>query len=264
PALPGVLVQSEIDFVDMHGYLPYDNWNTILSSSLWSSIDKKLKPFTCGEFGALRTSYANVYSAADALYNFRETILDSGFHGGLLFTWDTYSHTRWTMMEDGAIINERLKPEQWSNWQFNTDSFTQFWYAGQGVSNFDARFGSLLFDITGSDPYIYSPLTRLDTERYRYFKLRLKNQSSGTKAQIFWTTKTASTWTETRSITFDIAPNSSTFKTYVIDLQSNANWSGVAKQFRFDPVENAITSGSYEIDFVEIIEATASDSAYDP
>ena len=44
-----------------------------------------------------------------------EDILDSGFQGALLFTWDETKHTRWTMEEQGGVIKEKLKPEniQW-------------------------------------------------------------------------------------------------------------------------------------------------------
>jgi len=254
PARPVLLVQTNLDYVDIHSYLP-KSWSTGLSSSEWSSIDKTLKPFTCGEFGAERASYYtdDIFSAAAGLYKYREYILDSGFCGALLFTWDTYSHIRWTAMEDGAIINERLKPNEWSNWQFDQNDFTQFWTSGQSVSDFNTSGGSLIFNISGSDSYIYSPLTRLDPNEYRYLKIRLKNQTATTKAQLFWITKTDTVWNETKSITFNIVSNSDEFKTYLIDFYSNANWSGLVKQLRFDPVSNSVSSGQYEIDFVQAI-----------
>jgi hypothetical protein len=254
PARPSVLVTTNLDYVDIHSYLP-KSWSTGLSSSEWSSIDKTLKPFTCGEFGAERATYytGNVFAAAAGLYNYREYILDSGFRGASLFTWDTYSHIRWTAMEANAVINERLKPEQWSNWQFNQNGFTQFWDPNHNVTNFNTNDGKLVFDISGTDSYIYSPLTRLDTNKYRYFKIKLKNPTAGTQAQLFWITKTDTAWNETKSITFNIIPNSSDFKTYLVDLYSNPNWSGIVKQLRFDPADNSVSSGHYEIDYAKMI-----------
>ncbi|MEN6386887.1 MAG: hypothetical protein ABFD79_17035 [Phycisphaerales bacterium] len=127
PVLPSTLLQTDFDYIDMHSYIPED-WDVTLESSQWSSLDKTLKPFMCGEFGALRTVYPDVFAAADALYNYRKIILDSGFQGALLFTWDTYVHTRWTAMEDGGVVNERLSPKnEWLNWQVDKNWYLQFW-----------------------------------------------------------------------------------------------------------------------------------------
>jgi hypothetical protein len=253
PALPSLLLQTNIDYIDIHSYKP-NGWNTSMASAGWpSSLDKTLKPFTCGEFGALRTSYGPVTNAASVLYSYRENILDSGFRGALLFTWDTETHTRWTAMEAGAIINERLKPEEWSNWQFAQDGFMQFWDPNHSVSGCTTSGGNLIFDINGSDSYIYSPLTRLDSDKYRYLKIKVKNQTSGTQAQVFWTTKTDATWNDTKSVTFNIVPNCNGFKTYLVDLYDSPNWSGLVNQLRFDPANNSVTSGHCEIDFVEAI-----------
>ncbi|MEN6385267.1 MAG: hypothetical protein ABFD79_08700, partial [Phycisphaerales bacterium] len=254
PARPSVLVTTNLDYIDMHSYLP-KSWSTSLASSEWASINKTLKPFTSGEFGAARSTYypGDIFSAASGLYNYREYILDSGFRGALLFTWDTYSHIRWTAMEEGGVINERLKPEQWSNWQFNQNAFTQFWYSGQGVSDFNTTNGNLVFNLNATDSCIYSPLTRLDANKYRYFKIKIKNQTASTEAQLFWINKTDTAWDEIKSVSFNIVPNSSDFKTYLIDLYSNPNWSGMVKQLRFDPVNNSVSSGHYEIDYAKMI-----------
>jgi len=257
PALPSVLLQTNIDYIDIHSYKP-NGWSTSMASAGWpSSLDKTLKPFTCGEFGALRTSYGPVANAASVLYSYRENILDSGFRGALLFTWDTETHTRWTAMEANAVINERLKPEEWSNWQFDQNDFTQFWTSGQSVSDLNTIGGNLIFDINGSDSYIYSPLTRLDPNEYRYLKIKLKNQTAATAAQLFWITKTSTSWNETKSVTFKIVPNCNDFKTYLVDLYDSPNWSGLVNQLRFDPANNSVTSGHYEIDFAKMIQDDA-------
>jgi hypothetical protein len=193
PARPLKLLESEIDFLDFHLYMGWDEFGTMgqcLESLEWSSLNKTNKPFIVGEFGAHRQDYPDIYNAAQALYNHREEFYDFGFKGSALFTWDLYQHTRWTAMEGGEIINERLKPNQRSNWPFNRDGFTQFWDSGQSVSDFNTNGGNLIFNINGNDSYLYSPLTALDSNTYRYFKIKLKNQTPGTEAQVFWTKKT--------------------------------------------------------------------------
>jgi len=108
PALPRVLVQSDIDLVSFHGYVPYD-WDQALRSSGFKQEFLTKKPFICGEFGAHRWAFETVELAGAGLLDLRNTILDSGFSGANQFTWDTKEHTRWTMMEEGAVIFEALR-----------------------------------------------------------------------------------------------------------------------------------------------------------
>ncbi len=108
PILPAVLVDSDLDFVSFHSYYPHD-WNRALQSSGFDEKFLKKKPFICGEFGAHRHSFSNVDLAASALLVYRDDILASGFRGAYLFTWDTLQHTRWTMVEDDAVIYETLR-----------------------------------------------------------------------------------------------------------------------------------------------------------
>lgn len=108
PVRPKVLVDTDLDFISFHGYIPHD-WETALESS---GVDAELvrkKPFICGEFGAHRRAFPNAGKAADALYLFRQEILESGFQGAYLFTWDSTQHTRWTMTEEGGAIFEALR-----------------------------------------------------------------------------------------------------------------------------------------------------------
>lgn len=114
PVRPEVLLNTKIDFIDIHNYYPW-NWMNGLESCGWESLDKTSKPFIAGEFGAHRTAFPDVNDAAQALFDYRQDILDSGFQGALLFTWDETKHTRWTMEEQGGVIKEKLKPEniQW-------------------------------------------------------------------------------------------------------------------------------------------------------
>lgn len=109
PVLPRVLVRSDIDVVSFHSYIP-DNWGQALSSSGFRNEFLSEKPFVAGEFGALRRAFDTVDLAAQALLNYRNTILGCGFLGAYLFTWNTYEHTRWTMTEEGAVIFESMRP----------------------------------------------------------------------------------------------------------------------------------------------------------
>ena len=101
-------MESPIDFVSFNSYHPHD-WNQALESSGINERLMRQKPFVCTEFGAHRSAIEGAQKAAGVLHNYRQGILKSGFQGAYLFTWNTTKHTRWTMMEDGAAVFERLR-----------------------------------------------------------------------------------------------------------------------------------------------------------
>jgi hypothetical protein len=106
-------VVTVTDFGDLHMYIQ-STGTTVpqhMESQEWSLIpNKNTKPFISGEFGAHRTAYPDDTAAATALYNWRQDMLDAGFAGAELFTWDTLNHTRWTAIEGGGAVNRALKP----------------------------------------------------------------------------------------------------------------------------------------------------------
>ncbi len=106
-------VVSVTDFGDLHMYIQ-STGTTVpqhLESQEWSQIpDKNTKPFIAGEFGAHRSAYSSDDAAAQALLDWRQDMLDAGFAGASLFTWDTTNHTRWTATEETGAVNNALKP----------------------------------------------------------------------------------------------------------------------------------------------------------
>lgn len=109
PVRLNIMFQTKLDFIDVHSYLPYD-FNQALESSLWYLVDKTKKPFLVGEFGAHRKDFSTVTLAANALYSYRQNFINNGFQGALLFTWDETQLSRWTMLEGGEVIMNKLKP----------------------------------------------------------------------------------------------------------------------------------------------------------
>jgi hypothetical protein len=106
-------VVAVTDFGDLHMYIQSTGTTVTqhLESQEWSLIpNKNTKPFISGEFGAHRTAYPDDTAAAIALHDWRQDMLDAGFAGAELFTWDTTNHTRWTATEDSGAVNDALKP----------------------------------------------------------------------------------------------------------------------------------------------------------
>ncbi|MBB6671240.1 hypothetical protein [Cohnella nanjingensis] len=83
----------------------------------------------------------------------------------------------------------------------------------------------------------------------RYFKIRLKNNTNATQAQVFFKTDADSVFTEAKSKTFAIAPNMTSYADYVVDLGTVSGWSGTIKQLRLDPFAN---TGSMNIDRISL------------
>ena len=106
-------VVSVTDFGDLHMYIQSTGTTVAqhLESQEWALIpNKHTKPFISGEFGAHRDAYPDDTAAAAALYDWRQDMLDAGFAGAELFTWDTLNHGRWTAVEGSGAVNEALKP----------------------------------------------------------------------------------------------------------------------------------------------------------
>jgi hypothetical protein len=251
PARPLKLQQSSIDFIDIHCYLPW-GWSDELASSEWANIDKMRQPFLVGEFGAHRVSYPDVNEAADLLYDYREDVYDLGFAGALLFTWDTYSHTRWTAMEEGEVVNNRLKPTARYSWDFQ-DNGLEGWELTNGIDSGIVSEDVLSLQFLGGDAYIHGPATRIDTSLFRYLRVRMKNHTSSNSAQVFWTTKSDTNWDESKSQSFQVTEGDSNIREFLVDLSDNPSWVGTVSQIRFDPVSNSIDSGSVEIDGIWLV-----------
>ncbi len=251
PVRPSVLMATDLDFVSFHHYISSRTWSEALKSSGWDGLDKTKKPFIAGEYGIHRDATDDPFSAANQLYDHRERVLDLGFRGASLFTFDTFSHHRWAAMEDGAYIFERLKPRAFNGWDFSRTGFNAFWSIGDSIDAMNVSRGRLHLMIDGSAPFLYSPTCRIDTATTKYFKIGLKNGTGDTNAQLFWVIKDDSSWDEAKSVTFAISSNDESLKTYVIDLSGHPEWSGIVDRVRFDPIGTQASMLPYEIESFE-------------
>ncbi len=250
PVLPSVLMATNVDFISIHHYISSSNWSQALESSGWDALDKTLKPFLAGEYGMRRDATNDPIFAANQLYDHRETVLDFGFRGASLFTFDLLSHFRWSAMEEGAFVYERLKPKALTTWDFARTGFDQFWTMGNSISAMETSNGRLKLTMNGADPYMLSPTCRIDTISKKYLKIRVKNETPNTQAQLFWTTKTDSVWDGNKSIQITISGNDDEFKTYIFNLSGHPEWNGIVDRLRFDPVASSPPMGRFEIDTI--------------
>ncbi len=243
---------SALDFVDIHCYMPWD-FQDVLFSSEWSSIDKTHKPFTVGEWGAHRKQYT-LEAAAQGLFDYRKNNFYShGFYGTFLFTFDEDTHHRISAMEQGALLGRYLRPNANYYWDFDDEIPVHWWSEGHGIGSLTFTSDDrMAFDINDRDPYLYSPEIRMDTDERIYLRIRLRNNSPGVRAQLFWITESDPSWDEAKSKKFDILPDQSVFREYLVCLGEDVEWQGIVKKLRFDPIENSAGYGwSYEVDYID-------------
>jgi len=142
------------------------------------------------------------------------------------------------------------------NWNFDpaasSNDFQQWIMAHELTGN--VSNGILTLTSTGGDPYMISAEgLGLDSSN-RYFKIRLKNNTSATQAQVFFKTNTDTVFSQAKSKWFTIAPNMADYAEYVVDMGTVGGWNGTIKQIRLDPFE---TSGTMNIDYITLTNTAA-------
>jgi hypothetical protein len=141
-----------------------------------------------------------------------------------------------------------------TEWEFNTDGDLEGWTIRKADAS--VADGSLHIEVTGADPGIVSPdELGADADTHRYLKIRLRNTTSDTSAQVFFVTDDDSAYGGAKKLGFTIEANDDGYREYVIDMGANDAWTGRVKQVRIDPVQGSST-GTVSIDYVRLAETT--------
>jgi GH43 family beta-xylosidase len=137
-----------------------------------------------------------------------------------------------------------------SLWDFNLG--TEGWTSANN-STLTASGGNLQVQVTGGDPYIYSP-NNLDMNlaNYSAIALKVRNQTSDSKGEMFWGTDLAPGFSGTRSVQFSMVPNDNAYRTSLINMTGKSGWSNTLKQLRYDPAAFA-SSGSLSVDWIKLV-----------
>ena len=136
-------------------------------------------------------------------------------------------------------VSEPSAPVRWLTWRFDMPGYLEGWQMANQVVSPQVAGGSLQFDIGGNDSYVISPQLRADTSRYRYLRIRMRNLTTATLGQVFFSTEAEPGYSEERTATFSLFANDAPFTDYLVDLGANPRWTGTATQIRLDPVANA-------------------------
>ena len=153
--------------------------------------------------------------------------------------------------EFGATVTqeEPVKVDAGYSWEFNNDGDIE----GFGTSNIGLKLvknGVLLIKGTTADPVLRSPELKLDSEKYKYVKFRVKNMGGATTANVYFKTDAENAWSADKRI--DIAvPEGADYVEYVANVGELAKWSGTITQIRVDPISLPATA---YVDYIRITE----------
>ena len=137
-------------------------------------------------------------------------------------------------------------------WEFSTS--LEGW-TGTHSGNVSFADGNMVFNVTGSDPYVSGSVFSNGwiVGNLKYLWLRIKNETSDNAGALYIFFDAASGGSFT-SVGFPLTPNDTDFRDFFLDLSVNPKWIPGAKisYFRLDPV-NSATTGMVYVDFMRLI-----------
>src|SRR4030095_3435963 len=139
----------------------------------------------------------------------------------------------------------------WPDYAWNFNSGVEGWgNPSSHITNLGWQSGGYIGGtITGNDPYFYSADNlNIDITNNKFIKVRLKNTTPSTSAQIFFITTMNANFDEAKSKVFPITANSD-YTEYTIDMSSVSGWTGTLRQLRFDP---GSTNGTVSVDYIKL------------
>ncbi len=176
---------------------------------------------------------------------------------GVLTAVDTGTVTVTATAKDGTGITgsktitiTNIDIEKKNSWEFSStlEGWTSVHSGTVTLSD-----GNMVFNITGSDPYVEGPAFSAEwkPDELKYLWLRLKNQTTDNSGAIYIFPSAGGFF----AVTFPLTPNDTEFRDIFVDLTSNPQWVNDLKlsYFRLDPSNNA-TNGKVYVDFIRFIE----------
>ena len=122
------------------------------------------------------------------------------------------------------------------------------WTAGDAVSPVGVLSGNLSGIGTDGDPFLVSPSTGKSASSLKKVIVRLKNNTASTRAKLFFETLSSYSWSESKSKSVPIKPNSD-FTQYTFDMSNLSAWTGTITRLRLDPDDAA---GRFDVDWIRI------------
>mgnify|MGYP001004879471 FL=1 len=133
---------------------------------------------------------------------------------------------QFTIVAEAAVVKA---------WEFNADGDTEGWTSASvlGISGLDASGGYLNGNITNNDPYMISSNNlNVDITNNKVIKIKLKNNTTCDKAQIYFITNTDEVFDQAKRRDFSLIRNDSGYTEYYVDMSTITGWTGTLRQLR--------------------------------
>jgi hypothetical protein len=176
------------------------------------------------------------------------TALDktSTYYYRYFLTVGTLDEIRQAAYERDPRLSARSESEQ--TWGFDVDGDFEGWTPNAGVAPVSVFSGSLAGTATNDHPFVGSPVMSKSASSLKKVAVRLRNDTGSSQAQLFFQTATSGTWSQSKSKTVTITPNSG-FVEYTFDMSNVPEWTGTITRLGLDPLAAA---GSFGIDRIRI------------
>ena len=267
PSAPTPISGSYMMEIDS-SYITGQNWRTV-SKTLADSIDVSRIPFFIGYFAS--------YGIDDLILEIRIAFYDvdnNVFSKVIEITENEWNKVKINL--SGWPYNTALKRIEISfrspsysppwhskhqvdalgftsfyDWTFDNDGDFEGWVAQNDLTA-DVTGGQLITTITGLDPFIANHSNTFDSNRVKYMKLRVKNETAGTMGGVYRATN-LSGWDSAKSIPFPTTSNDIEFKDYFFDLNSITTWSDIIQDLRIDiPDDNSSIGANVIYDSISV------------
>ncbi len=138
-------------------------------------------------------------------------------------------------------------------WDFLPDGNTEGWWLwdeSSSTNNLSSRNGILNFDITGTDPYVFSPKDfSFYVNENQTIKIRMKISKGGTQLGYIYWYKGVNFYLTAFTVFAD-----NRWHEYSIPVGRDSNWRGMVNFWRIDPItRNSAIGAKVEIDWIRIL-----------
>jgi len=136
-------------------------------------------------------------------------------------------------------------------YEFSVNGDTEGLVFSNSFSRKTVKNGVLTLKSTSNDPMFYMNNISMDTNKYRYVKVRIKNTTTSSNFQVFFASDETGPHSQTNMVSLTIKKEDNEFREYEIDMLENPNWKGNITSLRIDPIS---TKGTVEIDYIRVTE----------
>ncbi|OAS17851.1 Ig-like domain-containing protein [Paenibacillus oryzisoli] len=132
-------------------------------------------------------------------------------------------------------------------WDFTT---LEGWTTNNQVTGGQTAGGIYQATSTGSSPELISPDNiNFAASAIKRVKIKLRNDTSGNEAQIYFRTTASSEWNPLNKLTTFVLPNDPNIREYVWDPSNHPAWTGTIKQIKVIPTN---AQGEFGIDAITL------------